>query len=346
MIEAFEIGVSLALRDGVSEGIAAARRDMALIETAIRSNGVSLEALRRAGNRVLETTRTARAADRVGVSIPGTVAKQSAAGPQGGGAALPNPVEALPATRKAIVPHDPVNVGPNAGAAPPSPAVPAPPEPFGPRTSPQQPTSGLATPDRPNTRPVGPSPEKPAPAAPPNVTNAGLQAVKPRAQAASTAPGAPGAVPAGSNTRADGVAVPLRVQIGGSAPGRAAFGPAPGGAAEPAAPTAPVAREVASAAGPGVDTAAPTGWAGVPPGVAPPPVTVGHTPAGAAGTGGGDARPGDTIPVHGDVFLDGVLVGRWMCRFLARQAGRDPAGPTGFDPRRNPVLPGATIGLS
>jgi hypothetical protein len=49
-------------------------------------------------------------------------------------------------------------------------------------------------------------------------------------------------------------------------------------------------------------------------------------------------------PSQGDVFLDGALVGRWMSRHLSREAGRASAGPTGFDQRRNPLLPGATVG--
>jgi hypothetical protein len=49
-------------------------------------------------------------------------------------------------------------------------------------------------------------------------------------------------------------------------------------------------------------------------------------------------------PTEGDVFLDGMLVGRWIARFLADGAGRAPAGPTGFDGRRGRVLPGPTVG--
>jgi hypothetical protein len=49
-------------------------------------------------------------------------------------------------------------------------------------------------------------------------------------------------------------------------------------------------------------------------------------------------------PNEGDVFLDGMLVGRWMSRFLDQEAGRAATGPTGFDPRRGRLLPGATVG--
>jgi hypothetical protein len=44
------------------------------------------------------------------------------------------------------------------------------------------------------------------------------------------------------------------------------------------------------------------------------------------------------------VFLDGMLVGRWMSRFLQREGERASTGPTGFDPRRGRLLPGVTVG--
>jgi hypothetical protein len=52
----------------------------------------------------------------------------------------------------------------------------------------------------------------------------------------------------------------------------------------------------------------------------------------------------DAGPQEGDVFLDGMLVGRWMSRFLNREMSRASAGPTGFDARRGQLLPGVTVG--
>ena len=52
----------------------------------------------------------------------------------------------------------------------------------------------------------------------------------------------------------------------------------------------------------------------------------------------------DAGPQEGDVFLDGMLVGRWMSRFLTREAERASAGPTGFDARRGRLLPSVTVG--
>ena len=49
-------------------------------------------------------------------------------------------------------------------------------------------------------------------------------------------------------------------------------------------------------------------------------------------------------PSHGDVFLDGMRVGRWMSDNLAREATRPQAGSTAFDPRLGPTWPGTLQG--
>ncbi len=49
-------------------------------------------------------------------------------------------------------------------------------------------------------------------------------------------------------------------------------------------------------------------------------------------------------PFKGDVYLDGMLVGRWVSKFLRREAERAEAGPTGFDAKRSRLLPGVTVG--
>jgi hypothetical protein len=78
--------------------------------------------------------------------------------------------------------------------------------------------------------------------------------------------------------------------------------------------------EIATSA-PGGGTA-PASW----PSVAPPPAQDGGRPA------------------QGDVFLDGMRMGRWMTDHLARQAGRAPAGGSGFDPRMGIAWPGTQQG--
>jgi len=51
-----------------------------------------------------------------------------------------------------------------------------------------------------------------------------------------------------------------------------------------------------------------------------------------------------TGPSHGDVYLDGMRVGRWMSDNLAREAARPQAGGTAFDPRITPAWPGTLQG--
>jgi hypothetical protein len=47
---------------------------------------------------------------------------------------------------------------------------------------------------------------------------------------------------------------------------------------------------------------------------------------------------------QGDVFLDGILVGRWISRYLRRESERANNGPNGYNPRRSQLLPGVTVG--
>lgn len=49
-------------------------------------------------------------------------------------------------------------------------------------------------------------------------------------------------------------------------------------------------------------------------------------------------------PPGGDVFLDGVRVGRWMGQHLAGAAVRPQSGASGFDPRLSPGFPGTLQG--
>ena len=56
------------------------------------------------------------------------------------------------------------------------------------------------------------------------------------------------------------------------------------------------------------------------------------------------AHSSGAVASEGDVYLDGQLMGRWISKYLAREAGRAPTGPTGFDARRGRLLPGATVG--
>ena len=68
MIEAFEVGVSLALSDGVSEEMAKARQEVALLEAALTSGGVSIRRLRETA---MGEISQARAAPELGLPLVG-----------------------------------------------------------------------------------------------------------------------------------------------------------------------------------------------------------------------------------------------------------------------------------
>jgi hypothetical protein len=57
-----------------------------------------------------------------------------------------------------------------------------------------------------------------------------------------------------------------------------------------------------------------------------------------------DVQRDEKQTLTGDVYLDGMLVGRWVSRFLQKQAERAEVGPTGFDAKRGRLLPGVTVG--
>lgn len=85
--------------------------------------------------------------------------------------------------------------------------------------------------------------------------------------------------------------------------------------------------------------------AGLTSGVAPEAVSgdeLGSTGAGLR-TRSDDQESGNK-PAQGDVYLDGTLMGRWMMRKLAAEAGRPASGSAGFDPRRSNFPSGAMIG--
>ena len=52
----------------------------------------------------------------------------------------------------------------------------------------------------------------------------------------------------------------------------------------------------------------------------------------------------DATPAMGDVFLDGMRVGRWMAKTLAHEASQPQGGSTFHDPRMGPVFPGSLQG--
>ena len=59
-----------------------------------------------------------------------------------------------------------------------------------------------------------------------------------------------------------------------------------------------------------------------------------------------DQRGDDEAQIqHGELIIDGEVLGRWLVERMTRAMTRPPAGMTGFDPRMTPVYAGANIGI-
>jgi hypothetical protein len=362
MTEAFEIGISLALADGVSEGIAKAQRDADAVARSVAAGALSVQRLQAAGVAALTVMRSAReAANHATPAAPGRAeAGATRAAAEVGGdagavtAAAPpvmnlTPVVAAPA--KSVAPAalqlaweqapdaqgasgrggDEIARAPDRIELVQSLRLDAQAAPVrGQSAAPGVERSEQVGEDRVGARQVGEAPGTSVLAqfAAPAVA-AGAGAVAPLAVA-----GRGSARPAG--LRLDwygergpnaGSAVSREVASSDGGGGPIAVPSAPVLATVPAAPVAPVAADVLQPRLAAPDRSAPGGVA---------------APEGAEAAGGQGGGPAG--PMQGDVFLDGALVGRWMSRQLSREAGRASAGPTGFDSRRNALLPGPTVG--
>jgi hypothetical protein len=363
MSEAFEIGISLALADGVSEGIAKAERDAAAAGRAAGVGALAVQRLQEAGVAALTVmgsmTRMSKSGTPAEVTR-GAPAEVAPAGAAGGGAAAPTPARAPTAEDR----FDPLSAAPVvAPPMPPLAPISAPvrvPESVAPTGSVSRDAreavaapvgrvdvthevrldrgTAEAAPQGIVARPIlgerqaavspGEAARPPSRVAPSGVVSGG-------GRAAPVSAGAPS--PVGATLRLDHYA---SQGAEGFAPARPeTFNPDDGNTQRPAAQAGPPPAAVRAhpLAPVFVDAAQPGG-------VAQPGPALGSAvaPTGAeASSAGSSATAG---PMQGDVFLDGALVGRWMSRHLSREAGRASAGPTGFDSRRNALLPGATVG--
>lgn len=397
MIEAFEIGVSLALQDGVSDAIGKARRDVAALEHAVRESGVSVQSLRDAGVKVSSVSFGDRRSPMV-EEPPKPVAPDAAPRvakevEQAPFVALLGPIQTEQpgvGTQDALAPTvEPVARETNVAAL--QPAIAAPPsaiaalQPAFAAPVASIPSAGdslsvanffvgdadagavggahegavqasaplavLALADRPEGAPAGgeggvapvvpmreTEAERPLPLgvlALPAQPGAPLLPQENDAPAFPPSP-LPVALPDQRSQPADGhVSLLSALRLSGGsiadpqdeAPQVAQRGVAPGSdddVRDEQVQQAPAVTALAYGAAP--DRNAVT--SGSPAELAPPQ----QAEAAAAG------------PREGDVFLDGMLVGRWMSRFLNREAERASAGPTGFDARRGRLLPGVTVG--
>jgi hypothetical protein len=404
MTEAFEIGISLALADGVSEGIAKAQRDADAVTHAVGAGALSVQRLQKAGIAALTVMHSVR--NLAGSLNPGQLARGKVAPGSEAGSGERSDAGVAPVERPQVVAAAPMSPSPvpalisgAAGSAPealratdikanlPEPPIAEPrmevlhsfrldrvPLPV--RQQPvvsvaDQPGQAGAEPGAPLASPVGEQPasgsmvraeqvgaERSVPLAPP---------VRPQAAA-----GMPGQLEQAAATRGPPVAAPFAPAAGASARGAAYFAPAMACSldAEPSGLRLDVfgsrRPDVVSGAdfegadrGAGPPAVQPAAWSNVPPAASFAPVLTeapqrrlaaqdsaapGNEVVQEAGENSGGAAGGAGGSIQGDVFLDGVLVGRWMSRYLSREAGRASAGPTGFDQRRNALLPGATVG--
>jgi hypothetical protein len=330
MTEAFEIGISLALRDGVSDAIAAARRDVAALDFAIRSNAVSMSQLRSAGQRLLgKDWQAERRSDE----------KAKPRAPDQAPEPTRPEVDAPPADVIGTRTRQADGVGtPRARGENPAPLL----------------QFGMALPSGMARTQAQVPAWATAPTAPAHTDLTPPAGVARQPQAASLAETqrTQQALPNPAPYMPQPIigAAPITLNIGRPSP--APKTPSPPPDAFPQVQTMPdsIMRSITrlqagQAAPPGPAAAAPPEAAGAPPPNAAQPAPSATISGTAPSSGSADLQLAAQSAMNGDVFLDGALVGRWMCRFLARQAGRESAGPTGFDSRRNPILPGPTIGM-
>jgi hypothetical protein len=81
LIEAFEIGVTLALRDGVSDSIAQAKRNVEALQKAVDTSGLSVRTLRDAGLRAITLGNVQPQQDQVRQKAASPARRQEPAGP-------------------------------------------------------------------------------------------------------------------------------------------------------------------------------------------------------------------------------------------------------------------------
>ncbi len=350
MSEAFEIGVTLALSDGVSDGIARARKDIAQLEHVLRAGGVSVQQLRATAAIAVAATSATPVAEKSPAKARPSVERD--------GAVVAPPTVQPPVRLK---PAEEVRSEPRQALAPSQAA------PFSPGVVQDRPEDGKVV-SGPVVMPI-------------HVAAPDAMAI-PATRVVASEAGVGGVMPAAVTMRAQ---APVRLPVPAQ-PLQADVAPRQAEQAASAwiAPMAQVPLQAGPVLADRAETAPQRPWvdlrSAVPPvreadgrenraglrnknsdDVAPEharvtaslPASLERGPAAQPASGRAEtpsspsAPPAATTnaaPTEGDVFLDGVLVGRWISRFLTQEASRASAGPTGFDPRRGRLLPGATVG--
>ena len=357
MIEAYEIGIRLALQDGVSEGIVAIRRDLGSLDQAIAQTTLRLGQLQRIGAQALAASQELpeRTASGLSARRPAPMT-------------MPTPLlEAEPLAS----PVDAQTVTPM--------PLPLPRPPAGPPAV----LTAIRTPAR-EPDPVSPTVlVRPNPAVPEIITRPAAvvvegvrAAVSPRPPEQPVAAPSLGAVlpvlaPVAAVTarlagpklqvgdpmareggRTQDIASPSPAGRAPPAPERAAVAPqqvpAEPGRREKVRPLVhrrdeareTHARHSAVASDPPVARMASA--LATPAAVLSPTSSVAPAASSSYAPPAASSRARETS-MRGDVFFDGTRVGRWMSEQMARDAGRPNTGPTGFDPRRSPAWPGAAV---
>lgn len=379
MIDAYEIGIRLALENGVSEGLAVIRRDLSALDAAIAHSAAGLTALQQLA---------------AGVLTPGLPAAKPPTPPPARPPA-PNVPPAEPAPRPAPVKTEPSTapvraesegvpirfeapVRPSASYGPAQPEIPAAPVPRPmSRAQPAEPA-----PSRPvvprvelTASPVSAPPVQPATIVPAAPLKAATAAPAPTrlmtspAESVSRSPltsppskrSAPSLPPATNTLR---TIVPPPSPATGRLPRTRELvqtAQTPAAASFPAiapALNAPPGRLAPTAPPPTVRPSAPQPsnpptppilrFAAQPPALAMAPRQPSLPGAPARRTEQDRfTTPQRNTPASrdgGDIYLEGSVIGRWLADSLARAASRPASGSTGFDPRLSPVWPGPSIG--
>lgn len=362
MIEAYTIGITLALENGVSEGLNAIRGDLALLEKAATDAGSKLAELAAPA----ETSALARLGQTIAAPMPAPEPKPAvkfqtrpaetaptpplsamvAATPSP--VQTPSPMQPLP-LRAATLVAMPPTLAPRNSVEPSPPPIPSRPlsspatapapvsaTPASPRLSSASPPARVAV-AAPSVAP-GPLPSSSAPAPPP----------APVVSASSPPPLGPNLSPRQALLPRDLAAIALNVPLPRSAEAsspvvnRVNAHPSQGPSSPLRLPASAVVPTVAA-----LPTPASATYALLPnPALAPAASAAPRAaPASAVAPAGPVAVAGAAASgaICGDVFLDGERVGQWLGELLAREASRPLSGATGFDPRLSPSWPGAPV---
>lgn len=381
MSDDYEIGITLALDNGVADGIAAVRKDLSALDQAMAASTAGLARLREVASGVLASAdgEVRRAAGLTVAPRPeaAPVPREATAplpDPSGSGTAqaqAPQTVAQAPSAREPAVPpaasttrtmttHEVTRISSAAPVAPPVMAPVAPMAPTAPAPSAERsvvtaapvvavaPVSVVAAPTSAPAPPSG----APTAVAPPRPT-AAVPTIAP-----AVAPAAPTRVVERAVPRAPELAALGRSMLPPTSSGTQAAPiasvmqeTAQRGAASGSAPVVALAPNVAGPERQAQATGEPSGDQEEGGAVAapfarqhtPPREATSTAPSAATVSAAPQRQSGEQRPMSGDVVLDGQKVGRWMSDRITRDAGRPPNGPTGFDASRSPAWPGAAI---